>query len=224
VRLHRIIGVLIAVAIAVCVTPAAAFATPYPAVPPPSSVSHGTVGKGGTVTFSGRGFLPFEKISITVSFAGSDSSATFRQNPAGGFVPAVARLARRSTLVVIADRDGAFSVEVPLGRIGSATLVATGLTSGRRVTAHVEVLAPANPHPGGPAPGGGGEPGKPIPGGGGEPGGPGGGGEPAHGHSPLPKTGQSGTLLLTIVSSGAAAVLLGGVLVGFARRRRDHTG
>ena len=200
---------LIAVVFAVAVAPSAAVADPYPAQPPPSSVSHGTVPNGGTVTFSGRGFLPFEHISIVVSFAVSNSSAAFRPNSAAVFVPAVARLARRSTLVVIADRTGAFSVEVPLTQIGSATLVATGLTSGRTVTAHVEVLGPPTPHHGG-NPGGGG--------------GGGGGKHPTDDRPALPTTGQSGRLLLAIVASGAAAVFLGGVLLGFARRRRGRTG
>jgi membrane anchored protein len=194
-RIRRVIGVLIAVALAVLGAPATASAEPYPAQPPPSSVSHGTVPNGGKVTFSGRGFLPFERISIVVNFAPSNSTAAFRPSSADGFVPAGARLARRSTLIVIADKTGAFSVEVQLSQIGSATLVATGLTSGHTVTAHVEVLGPAAPHHGG-------------------------GGRPADDHPALPTTGQSGRLLLTIVSSGAAAVLLGGVLLSFARRRR----
>jgi LPXTG-motif cell wall-anchored protein len=90
---------------------------------------------------------------------------------------------------------------VPLTRIGTATLVATGLTSGVTVTAYVEVVAPPAPHDGS---GGGSR-------------------EPADDNQALPTTGQSGARLLAIVSGGVAAVLVGGVLIGLARRRRDHS-
>ena len=218
-RLHRIIGLLVAVATAVLVAPAAAFADPYPAESPPGSVSDGTVSPGGTVTFSGRGFLPFERISIVITVAGPDTPAAFRGNSAGGFVPAAVQLPRRWTLVVTADRNGEFSVQVPLSQVGTATLVATGLTSGVTVTAYVTVVAPPDRDNDG---GDGGDtpdddtPGSKTPGTGSP-----GDDDPGDDDPALPTTGQSGTLLLRFVSGGAAAVLLGGVLLGFARRRRN---
>jgi LPXTG-motif cell wall-anchored protein len=203
VRSRRIIGFLVAVATSVLVAPAAALADPYPAAPPPSSVSRGTVSEGGTVTFSGRGFLPFEKISIVIRFAGSNSTAALQQNSADGFVLAAVWLSRRSALVITADRTGAFSVELSLTQVGRAALVATGLTSGVTVTAYVEVVTPTDRHDGG----------------GGERGGPSHHDDSAN----LPTTGHSGTTLLLTVSSGAAAVLVGGGLLLFVRRRRDNT-
>jgi LPXTG-motif cell wall-anchored protein len=194
VRFPRLIGLLVALATAVLVSPATAVAGPYPAQPPSSSVSSGAVPEGGTVTFSGQGFRPFERISIVIKCAGSDSSAAFRPNPAGGFVPAAARPSCGSTLFVTADANGAFSIQVRLTRTGLTTLVATGLASGVTVTAHVEVVPPTDRHDGG-------------------------GGNPA-----LPTTGQSGTRLMLTVVGGAAAVLLGGLLLRLARRRRDTTG
>ena len=221
-RFHRIIGVLVAVATAVLVAPASAFADPYPAVTPPAAVSDGTVPEGGKVTFSGSGFLPFERISIAITFAGADSSAAFRPDSAGGFVAAALRLPRQATLVVTADSTGAFSVQVPLSQVGSATLVATGLTSGVTVTAHVEVVAPPGDDNDSDD-GDGGDNGDGDNGGGNDGGGNDDGRDTGDGDDrdgALPTTGQSGTRLLTTVLGGAAAVLLGAVLLRFARRRR----
>jgi LPXTG-motif cell wall-anchored protein len=194
VRFHRIVGFFVAITAAVLMAPAAAHARPYPVEPPASEVSDGTVSDGGTVTFSGGGFLPYEKISINISYSGSNSSAASRQSPAGGFVLAAVQLPRRATLTVTADGNGYFSIEVPLTQVGSATLVATGLTSGVTVTANVEVLPPAENVD-----------------------------DEDGDDGALPTTGPSGGLLLIAVAGGAGAVLLGAASLWFARTRRRST-
>ena len=177
--------------------PPAAHAAPYPVEPPPASVSDGTVSNGGTVTFSGSGFLPFEKISININYGDSDSSAAFRRQVGGGFVPAAAQLPRRAKLTVAADAHGAFSITLRLTKIGNATLVATGLTSGRTVTAHVKVVAPSD-----------GDDNKPT--------------KPGDGTA-LPTTGPGGAPLLIAVASGAGLVSFGTAILLLVRVRRRRT-
>jgi LPXTG-motif cell wall-anchored protein len=179
--------------------PAAAHAAPYPVQPPASTVSNGTVPDGGRVTFSGSGFLPFERISINISYGGSDRTAA-SQHEAGGFVLAAVELPRRARLTVTADRNGSFSVQVPLTQVGNATLVAVGLTSGVQVAQNVEVLAPSE----------------------GDRGEDGDDNTSADNGAALPTTGPSGTPMLLAVTGGTSAVLLGALLLWFARsRRRD---
>jgi hypothetical protein len=126
VRPYRILSLLIATATALLIAPAAAHAEPYPAEPPASSISDGTVSDGGAVTFTGAGFLPYEDISITISYGGADSAAAFHT---------------ASTINVTASEEGTFSVQLTLSEVGTATLVATGLESGTTVTQAVTVLA-----------------------------------------------------------------------------------
>jgi LPXTG-motif cell wall-anchored protein len=179
---HRIVGLLVATAAAVIMAPAAANAVPYPAEPPASSVSDGTVSDGDTVIFSGEGFLPGERISIELSDG--------------------------SSFTIKADANGEFSVPVDLTHVGTARLMATGLTSGVTVTENVQVLDSMD---------------SDVSGGGGD--NDGDGGTSAGNNGALPTTGPSGTPLLIAVGGGAGAVVLGAAFLWFARsRRRDTTG
>ena len=203
-RFRRIVGLLVAVTAAMILTPrGAASAAPYPVDPPPASVSDGTVPDGGSVTFSGTGFLPFEKISININYGPSNSSAGFAQKSVGGFVLAAAALPRRAVLTATADAKGTFSITVHLSQVGTATLVATGLTSGRTVTANVKVLGPPEDDTSGTPPGDGTDtsPGD---------------------DTALPTTGPSGARLLVAVSGGVGLVFLGAAILWYARSRRDH--
>ncbi len=183
--------------IAVASPAAYAVPAPYPAEPPAASVSDGTVPPGGMVTFSGGGFLPYEHVSITVAWGGSDNAALYR--PRGGFVLA----ARRTTLSATADGKGYFSISVRLSGSGTATLKAVGLTSGVTVTSTVEVApTPSASNSGADhdtTGGGGGGDGDDV---------------------ALPKTGPS---VLLPAAGGAGAILIGIVLLRVARtRRRDR--
>ena len=201
-RFHRIVGLLVATAAAVIMAPAAAYAAPepYPAGEPDSSVSDGTVSDGEAVTFWGKGFLPFERISITIIYESSDDTAAFQQKPAGGFVLAAVQLPRRAGLTVTANADGEFSVRLRLTRVGGVTLVATGQTSGVRVTENVQVVT---------------SPGTIVNGAGGN------NGDDDNGI--LPITGSSGAPLLIALCGGAGAVLFGTALLLFSLRRRRKT-
>jgi hypothetical protein len=199
------LGLLIATATAVLIAPATAFAEPpYPDEPPAASVSDGTVSDGGTVTFSGEGFIPGETIAIEISYDGSDSTAGFSRAGAGGFVLAAAAiLPRKAGLEVTASDAGSFSVEIPLTQVGTATLVATGLTSGVTVTSVVEVVAADDSDSGDS--------------------GDDGNDSSANAGNALPTTGTSGRMMAFSVYGGLGAVLLGAALIWFtsARRRRS---
>ncbi|HET6529214.1 MAG TPA: hypothetical protein VFH03_01155 [Actinoplanes sp.] len=197
-RASRLLGLLAAVATAVLTMPAPAQAEPYPAEPPASSVSEGQVTDGGTVTFRGEGFLPGETIAITISYNGSDSTAATRAN-SGRFVPAA-----MADLTVTASSAGTFSVTLKLTRVGTATLVATGLTSGVTVTQTVEVVASEDSDGAG-----GGEDDTTNAGG---------------GNDRLPTTGSSGRLLFVSIYAGLGAILVGAGILWFTRSRRRSAG
>ena len=203
-RFHRIVGLLVATAAAVIMAPAAAYAAPdpYPAGEPGSSVSDGTVSDGEAVTFWGKGFLPFERITIRIIYGSSDDTAAFRQEPAGGFVLAAVQLPRRAGLTVTADADGEFSVRLRLTRAGEVTLVATGQTSGVTVTENVQVVISPNT---------------------GVNGAQGNNGDGDDNGTALPTTGPSGAPFLIALGGGAGAVLLGTALLLFTLRRRRKT-
>jgi hypothetical protein len=191
VRASRIAGLLAALATAVLIAPAPAQAVPYPAEPPSSSVSTGEVADGGTVTFRGKGFLPGERIVITISYGGSDSNAAAKAT-SGRFVPAAMTLPRRSDFNVAATSAGSFSVTLKLTRVGTATLTARGLTSGRTVTQVVEVVASSD---GGDATAGG-------------------------SNDNLPTTGSSGRVLFLSLYAGLGAILIGAGIMWLTRSRR----
>jgi LPXTG-motif cell wall-anchored protein len=202
VRWQRMMSLLTALFAATAIAPVAAHAVPYPADPPPAEVSDGIIEPGGTVTFSGSGFLPFEKITIDLDYGFTDSEAAARREPAGGFVLAAAH-AMLAAITTTADANGDFSVEVPLTEPGTVTLMATGVTSGVSVSSTVEVL----PTDGGDD--------------GGEDGG-GGGGDDGDSDDDvtLPTTGPSGTPLLIAAVTGGSAVVLGALALWLTRSRR----
>jgi LPXTG-motif cell wall-anchored protein len=216
VRCHRMVSLLVAMFAAIVMAPAAAHAAePYPAETPPASVSDGTVEPGGTVTFSGSGMQPYEKVSIEVNYSGSDSGAAYRPQRTGGFVLASAHLAKRLTLTTTADGNGDFSIEVPLTEVGTATLVATGVDSGTTVTTTVEVAPQADNGDNGDN----GDDGDTDNGGGG-----GDDGDNDSDDVSLPTTGPSSTPLLVAAGTGVGAILLGTGLLLMTRSRRRDTG
>jgi hypothetical protein len=81
-------------------------------------VSNQNPAAGGTITFSGSGFLPGETITITL-----DNGTTFPS--------------------VVANAAGAFSTTITLsaGLSGTHTLTATGTTSGRTSSTTIQVAA-----------------------------------------------------------------------------------
>ncbi|HEU4348277.1 MAG TPA: hypothetical protein VFR35_10860 [Actinoplanes sp.] len=200
-RPYRILSLLIATAAALLIAPAAAHAEPYPAEPPASTISDGTVADGGGVIFSGAGFLPGETISISISYEGSDSTAAFEGESAARFVLAAATLPRRAAISVIASEEGTFSIRLKLSEVGTATLVAIGLTSGVTVTQTVEVVAGSD----------------------GDGGGDGDDDTSAGGGSALPTTGPSGRGLAFTLYVGLGAILAGAGTLWFLRRRRRPT-
>jgi hypothetical protein len=193
------VSLVVAVFAAIVMAPAAAHAEPYPAETPPASVSDGTVEPGGTVTFSGSGFKPFEKISIEVGYSGSDSRAAYRTGTTGGFVLAAAR---RATITTTADGNGNFSIEVPLTEVGTATLTAVGLTSGKTVTSVVEVAPPSDDN---------GDNDK------------NGDNDGNDSEVSLPTTGPAHRPLVISVAGGMGAILIGAALVWISRGRRRDT-
>jgi hypothetical protein len=143
VRAYRIlVSTLAAVGVAV-VMPAAASAEPYPAVPPPAAVSAGTVAAGGSVTFSGTGFIPGETIDISVTYTSTSGTGLRIHGRTGGGTDRIV-LAGVPTVVVghvTASSTGSFSTTVELTQAGTAELVATGESSGVSVSATVHVTA-----------------------------------------------------------------------------------
>ena len=106
----------------------------YPAPPAAvtGTVSAGVVAPGGTVTFSGQGFLPGETIDVTVDY-NNDPNVV-----AGSGVNGLIILNQRvSAYTTTADDEGNFSTQVTLGEAGTYTLTAVGRESGRTVTATV---------------------------------------------------------------------------------------
>jgi hypothetical protein len=197
VRTYRIVGLLFATAVAVLIAPAVAHAEPYPDQPPDSSVSEGTVSDGGAVTFSGGGFLPGETISVEVHYGSSDSTAALSDRATGGFVLAAVALPRAARFEVTASSDGTFSTPVTLTQTGTATIVATGLTSGVTVTSTVHVtVAEDNNNNNNNSAGGG---------------------------NTLPTTGGSGRTMAMEIAGGVGAIALGAVLLWLtsAWRRRS---
>jgi hypothetical protein len=188
------LGLLIATATALLIAPAsAAFAAePYPAEPPASTVSDGEVSDGDSVVFSGKGFLPFEKISIEVSYGGSDSTAALKDS-SGGFVLAALPAQQRRAITVTATAEGTFSIRLKLSELGDVVLVATGLTSGVTVQENVVVVDSSGSDDNGDDTSAGGA---------------------------LPTTGSDGTVLTYTLYGGFGAILLGAGAIWLARTRR----
>ncbi len=94
-----------------------ASAVEYPPAPP-ATVSDGTVTPGGTVTFSGSGYEPFERVNIFVQYNGG---------------------ARRLIGYTFADADGNWTFEATLTQAGEATLTSVGVESGMSDSVDVAV-------------------------------------------------------------------------------------
>ena len=105
----------------------------YPA-PAPGGVSDATVAPGATVTFSGTGFIPGEAIRVDVDY---DNAPVVVPGTGVNGVIILAELV--NTFTTNADAQGGFSTDITLGEVGTYTLTATGLESGKVVTAVVSV-------------------------------------------------------------------------------------
>ena len=118
----------------------AAAARPY-APSPPVSVTINVGGDvngniivivGSTIIFSGDGFDPFEGIGNDVFYSGPSGLRS---------TGALARLSAPTHLVTAGYANGHFDKEITLDQVGTATLVATGHTSGKSASLTVHVLA-----------------------------------------------------------------------------------
>ena len=119
-------------------------AVAYPPTTPPIvvnvTVNITIINIGGTVIFTGGGFDPGELIDIAVSYA---APGGLRSSPA------LAEQAATKRSSTTADAAGSFTSDVPLTQIGTATITATGLTSGHTASLTVEVLSAESPIPAG---------------------------------------------------------------------------
>ena len=105
----------------------------YPA-PSPGGVSDATVAPGATVTFSGTGFIPGEAIRVDVDYDNAPVVV-----PGTGVNGVIILSELINTFTTNADAQGGFSTDITLGEAGTYTLTATGLESGKVVTAVVSV-------------------------------------------------------------------------------------
>ncbi|GAA2529562.1 hypothetical protein [Pilimelia columellifera] len=126
-------------------------AEPYPAEAPAATVSTAVVAPGGEVTFYATGFIPGETVSITVSYSGTAMPAravamipvSYQAGAASTRLSATSVAAAGKAQNVIADGSGSISTGVVLSQTGTATITATGLTSGVTVSQTVIVAAGA---------------------------------------------------------------------------------
>lgn len=143
----RISRIAVPVAAAVCalLTAGPAAAQPqYPPSPPTLTVSPATVFVGDVVQEFGRGFAPNELVRIEISFGGGSAGGT-----GGGGSVQPGRMAgftahRFAAPIVRADSAGSFTSSDRMTRVGTATITATGTTSGLSDSATVTVLAPVS--------------------------------------------------------------------------------
>ncbi|WP_426996762.1 LPXTG cell wall anchor domain-containing protein [Pseudarthrobacter sp. N5] len=117
-----------------------AMATTYPAPPANAAVSDGTVGPGESFTFSGKGFLAGEPLTITVTPgnppAANGASIAGSRSVAGKISVFLAP----QTFNTTADGSGNFAFPMTISEAGTYTLTATGRTSGRTVSTSVTVV------------------------------------------------------------------------------------
>jgi len=152
-------------------------------------LSDSTVNAGGTVTFSGDGFAPFEDITVVVSTVGPDGLTVVE------------------SYTTQADDKGHFKLDVPLNHLGTATLTATG-SSGRSVSLTAQVGSPVGSN-------GGSAPTTTVAAGAGSSSSAGGSGSPPGGGSGLAYTGAS---ILGPLAIGAAALFAGLAMLFFGTR------
>ena len=105
----------------------------YPA-PAPGGVSDATVAPGATVAFSGSGFNAGEAIRVDVDYSNTPVVV-----PGTGVNGVIILAELVNTFTTNADAQGGFSTNITLGEAGTYTLTATGLESGKVVTAVVSV-------------------------------------------------------------------------------------
>ena len=124
-------------------TVAAQAAPDYPAAPPSSSVSTGTVIPGQAFTFSGSGFTPGETIDVTVTMSSPVAGGAIGSLGGGmsASVPMIIKPAAPAAFSATADANGAFSTPITLDQKGTYTLTATGRSSGVTISQVVKVVA-----------------------------------------------------------------------------------
>ena len=120
-------------------------AAPVAAYPPPPitvivNVNISIVINGDVIIFTGSGFDPGELISILTSFS---APSGLRSSSA------LTDLAAAQKQTTTADSSGAFSADVQLNQVGTATITATGVSSGKTASAVVTVLAAGSTIPAG---------------------------------------------------------------------------
>ena len=145
-RAYRVLVPLLAAAAAVFV-PAVASAEPYPAVPPPATVSAATTTEGEAVTFGGTGFIVGEEIEVSVEYSSTTTGMRSSGETSGGSVVLVS-LPMDVVTTATADSNGSFSAAVKLTEPGTAVITATGVTSRLKLTATVTVADDGVPNKG----------------------------------------------------------------------------
>ncbi|MET4003010.1 LPXTG-motif cell wall-anchored protein [Arthrobacter sp. UYCu511] len=115
----------------------------YPAGPPSSNVSTGTVVPGEAVIFAGSGFKPGEIIDITVVQTSPVAGGALGSMGGGvsASVPMIIKPAAPAPTTTTADANGGFSTAITLDQTGTYTLTATGRESGVTVSQVVKVVA-----------------------------------------------------------------------------------
>jgi hypothetical protein len=134
-RTVRILASLAVAALGLLVLPTAATAEPYPIGTPLLTVDRPTIIVGETVTVFGSGYGANDTVTVTTV-----TNTALR--PAGSAMVPVAYEAaqRRAAVVVIADANGDFSVQLTLDQIGNVVITASGLPSGSVASVTVRVL------------------------------------------------------------------------------------
>jgi len=119
-------------ATAILAAPTTASAEPYPAGSPDITVPTATVSEGGDLTVTGTGFGANEEVALDVVYAEALGS--------GGTMFTVAYVRRAPVTTVTANAQGAWSASITLTQAGTATITATGQTTGVVQTTSVRVL------------------------------------------------------------------------------------
>jgi hypothetical protein len=132
----------------VAASPAPSSADPggYPAQGPQLTLSAGSVGVGGSVMVTGRGFQVGESVDISVTYPPAahalGSGGPTAQPAAFTLRHSAGRLV--SAGHALAGGDGGFSMRITLTQAGNATVMATGEQSHVSLTAPISVLPPAS--------------------------------------------------------------------------------
>ena len=143
-RAYRVLVPLLTVAAAVLV-PAVASAEPYPAVPPPATVSVATPTVGEPITFEATGFIVGETVEVTVEYKSTSTGMRAPGEAAGSSVVLAALTLPREDVLAsaTADSNGSISTAVKLTEPGTAVITAMGVQSRLKVTTTVTVKGDA---------------------------------------------------------------------------------